>query len=70
LNRNVTGNGLLNFFANDKNNTFIVPGDTNTMDVIGSARGEMTLSRTFKGVPYLRSMEFKQVHFGWILGMN
>lgn len=49
LNKNVTGNDLLIFFANDENNTFIVPGEANTIDVTGSARGEMTLSKIFKG---------------------
>jgi hypothetical protein len=49
LNNNVTGNGLLDFFANDDNNVFIVAGAENTADITNSARGEITLSSTFQG---------------------
>jgi hypothetical protein len=49
LNNNVTGNGLLDFFANDNNNAFIVSGEKNTANISNSARGEITLSSTFQG---------------------
>ncbi|MDR1091598.1 MAG: type III secretion system effector protein, partial [Prevotella sp.] len=49
LNNNVTGNGLLDFFANDDNNAFIMAGTKNTADITNSARGEITLSSTFQG---------------------
>ena len=49
LDKNVTGNGLLNFFANDNNNIFIVSGQENTADISDSATGEITLKDSFQG---------------------
>lgn len=55
LNRNVTGNGLLNFFANDENTAIIRSafghreGDKNMADIEETASGYIWLSSTFQG---------------------
>ena len=51
LNINLTGNELLNFFANDNNNAFIKQGTSNTADISNSASGTITLDTNFKGNP-------------------
>lgn len=49
LNKNVTGNELLSFFANDDNNATIFSGVENSADISGSATGSVYLSSTFEG---------------------
>src|SRR5690554_1155978 len=49
LNKNVTGNELLSFFANDDNNATIFSKVENSADISGSATGSVYLSSTFEG---------------------
>src|SRR5690554_4688988 len=55
LNRNVTGNALLSFFANDQNIATLhsavghVKGDVNMANIESSASGDIWLSSTFHG---------------------
>ncbi len=57
LNRNVTGNKLLGFFANDENTATIISaagnsrGDVNLADIEDSSIGQIWLSSTFQGSP-------------------